>query len=154
MAKRYGLLLNLGGAPNAPHTIPGWPGLFRPDVPTPVGGAGDRLTLEEAKERLAEWEAGVDKAEAEWNDFERECVEDPSHVRNEPQPFERPEPPLILVEIKDVKAAEAVRDQDLAATKGAIAEARKSTRSKRRPPAGDVEQIEDAAEAVAGEESQ
>ena len=47
--KRYGLRLTLGGAPNTPHLVPGLPGYFRPDVPTPVGGDGE-LTLEAARE--------------------------------------------------------------------------------------------------------
>jgi hypothetical protein len=37
MGKNYGLRLTLGGAPAVPHTVPGVPGFFRPDEPTPVG---------------------------------------------------------------------------------------------------------------------
>ena len=48
-AKRYGLLLTLGGAPNTPHTVQGLPGYYRPDIPTPVGGDGE-LSLEAARE--------------------------------------------------------------------------------------------------------
>lgn len=40
-SKTQGLRLTLGGAPDTPHTIPGVPGLFRPNVPTPVGGPGE-----------------------------------------------------------------------------------------------------------------
>jgi hypothetical protein len=49
MAK--GLRLTLGGAPAVPHVVAGVPGLFRPDVGTPVGGDGE-IPLDEA-ERLA-----------------------------------------------------------------------------------------------------
>lgn len=47
--KRQGLRLNLPGAPNTPHNVPGVPGYFYPDAPTPVGGEGE-LPLEAAKE--------------------------------------------------------------------------------------------------------
>lgn len=57
MPKRQGLRLkndgeNLGGAPATPHVIAGWPGYYRADVPTPVGGDGE-LTLEAARELAA-----------------------------------------------------------------------------------------------------
>lgn len=40
--KRYGLKLKDDfGAPTTPHTVPGVPGLYRPDVPTPVGEEGE-----------------------------------------------------------------------------------------------------------------
>lgn len=45
---KQGLILTLGGAPNTPHCIPGVPGLFRPDVATPVG-EGCNISLEDAK---------------------------------------------------------------------------------------------------------
>jgi len=48
-AKRQGLRLNLPGAPNTPHVVPGVPGYFYPDAPTPVGAAGE-LPIEAAKE--------------------------------------------------------------------------------------------------------
>jgi hypothetical protein len=47
--KRWGLRLDLPGAPSTSHTVPGVPGYFYPDAPTPVGGPGE-LTLEAAKE--------------------------------------------------------------------------------------------------------
>jgi hypothetical protein len=47
-AKRYGLRLTLGGAPLTPHTVPGVPGQYRPNVPTPVGQDGE-LSLDDAK---------------------------------------------------------------------------------------------------------
>jgi hypothetical protein len=47
--KRQGLRLSLPGAPTTPHTVPGIPGYFYPDAPTPVGGEGE-LTLEAAKD--------------------------------------------------------------------------------------------------------
>lgn len=43
------LVLDLGGAPTAPHWVPGVPGLFYPDLPTIVGGPGE-VTLERARE--------------------------------------------------------------------------------------------------------
>jgi hypothetical protein len=49
MAKRQGLRLNLPGAPLSPHAVPGVPGFFWPDVPTPVGGEGE-LDLKTARE--------------------------------------------------------------------------------------------------------
>jgi hypothetical protein len=48
-AKRQGLVLDLPGAPDTPHHVPGVAGLYRPGVPTPVGKDGE-LDLEEAKE--------------------------------------------------------------------------------------------------------
>lgn len=47
-ATRHGLRLTLGGAPNTPHAIPGVPGYFWPDFPTPVGGEGDAISLDAA----------------------------------------------------------------------------------------------------------
>jgi hypothetical protein len=47
-SKPLGLILTLPGAPVTPHTIVGVRGLYRSDVPTPIGGSGE-LTLEEAK---------------------------------------------------------------------------------------------------------
>jgi hypothetical protein len=43
-----GLRLTLGGAPATPHVVAGAPGLYRPDVATPVGDDGE-LSLEDAK---------------------------------------------------------------------------------------------------------
>jgi hypothetical protein len=43
-----GLRLTVGGAPNVPHTVPGVPGLYRPDDPVPVGGPGE-LDVDTAK---------------------------------------------------------------------------------------------------------
>jgi hypothetical protein len=40
-SKSKGLRLNVGGAPDVAHTIPGVPGTFRPNIPTPVGGPGE-----------------------------------------------------------------------------------------------------------------
>jgi hypothetical protein len=48
-SKRQGLRLSLPGAPNTPHTVPGLPGYFYPDAPTPVGEPGE-LSIQAAKE--------------------------------------------------------------------------------------------------------
>jgi hypothetical protein len=48
VSKRQGLRLSLPGAPNTPHTVPGVPGYYYPDAPTPVGGPGE-LPLDAAK---------------------------------------------------------------------------------------------------------
>lgn len=48
-AKRQGLRLTLPGAPNTPHVVPGVPGYYYPETPTPVGKTGE-LPLEAAKE--------------------------------------------------------------------------------------------------------
>jgi hypothetical protein len=53
MSKTYGLRLTLPGAPATPHTIPGVPGLYRPDVPTPVGD-GTPVPLDRAREIAAD----------------------------------------------------------------------------------------------------
>ena len=42
------LKLTLGGAPNTPHVIPGFPGVYFPHEFSPVGGDGE-LTLEQAQ---------------------------------------------------------------------------------------------------------
>lgn len=47
--KNYGLRLTVAGAPNTPHSVGQVPGLFRPDIPTPVGGPGE-LDLKFARE--------------------------------------------------------------------------------------------------------
>lgn len=46
-AKNWGLILTLGGAPDSPHSIHGVVGLYRPDVPTPVGGI-NQMPLKQA----------------------------------------------------------------------------------------------------------
>lgn len=43
MSTSYGLALDLGGAPNTPHWIPGVPGSFRPEDPSPIGEDGEGL---------------------------------------------------------------------------------------------------------------
>lgn len=48
-AAGHGLRLTLPGAPVNAHTIPGVPGFYWPDRVTPVGGAGDPVTLEQAR---------------------------------------------------------------------------------------------------------
>jgi hypothetical protein len=45
-AKPKGLILTLEGAPNTPHVVEGVPGLYRPDVPTPIG---ETVGFEQAK---------------------------------------------------------------------------------------------------------
>ena len=47
-AKRYGLRLDLGGAPKVAHQVPGVPGLYPPDRATPVGEAGE-LDMDRAR---------------------------------------------------------------------------------------------------------
>lgn len=47
------LILDLPGAPNTPHTIPGVPGLYRPDRATPVGAPGE-VTEDQAKDLAAD----------------------------------------------------------------------------------------------------
>jgi hypothetical protein len=48
-AKNAALVLTLGGAPRGPHRVPGLPGFYRPDVPTPCDGPGEP-TLEQAQQ--------------------------------------------------------------------------------------------------------
>lgn len=45
---RYGLILDLGGAPPTAHVVVDLPGIFRSDVPRPVGHEGE-LSLDAAK---------------------------------------------------------------------------------------------------------
>ncbi len=45
----HGLRLTLPGAPDTPHVVPGVPGLYRPDTPTPIGRDSDPVTLDQAK---------------------------------------------------------------------------------------------------------
>lgn len=52
--KHYGLVLTRPGAPDSFHTIipdegPPIPGTFHPSIPTPVGGEGDPISLEQAR---------------------------------------------------------------------------------------------------------
>lgn len=53
-AAEHGLRLTLPGAPANAHTIPGVPGFYRPDRPTPVGGPGDPLDLDTARQVAAD----------------------------------------------------------------------------------------------------
>lgn len=39
--KAPALILTLGGAPTSAHTVTGYPGTYRPDRPTPIGGPGE-----------------------------------------------------------------------------------------------------------------
>lgn len=47
--KRRGLVLTLPGAPTTPHRVGEWPGHYRPDIATPVGGDGE-ITIELAEQ--------------------------------------------------------------------------------------------------------
>ena len=47
--KRFGLQLDLGGAPKVAHQLPGVPGLYHPDRPTLVGARGE-LSVGRARE--------------------------------------------------------------------------------------------------------
>lgn len=49
MAKRYGLRLVFPGAPPTNHVVPGVPGYFNTETPTPVGDEGE-IPLDEAKQ--------------------------------------------------------------------------------------------------------
>ncbi len=53
-APEHGLHLTLPGAPDTPHVVPGVPGFYRPGQPTPVGGDGDPVTLQRARELAAD----------------------------------------------------------------------------------------------------
>lgn len=53
-AGAVGLRLTLPGAPCTPHNLPGVPGFYWPDRPTPVGGDGDPVTLEHAQQLAAD----------------------------------------------------------------------------------------------------
>ena len=53
-AGAVGLRLTMPGAPCTPHSVPGVPGFFWPDRPTPVGGPGDPVSLERAEELAAD----------------------------------------------------------------------------------------------------
>lgn len=41
-----GLILDIEGAPNTPHFIPGVPGLYRPDIATPIDASIDAKALD------------------------------------------------------------------------------------------------------------
>lgn len=53
-AAAIGLRLTLPGAPVNAHTIPGVPGFYWPDRPTPVGGPGDPMGVDEARALAAD----------------------------------------------------------------------------------------------------
>lgn len=40
-SKKQGLILTLEGAPNTPHIVEGVAGLYRPNIPTPLGAITD-----------------------------------------------------------------------------------------------------------------
>lgn len=63
-SKRYGIRLIVGGAPNTPHVVAGLRGLYRPDVPTPVGESGDPIDdLELARKLVKERSDAVELVE-------------------------------------------------------------------------------------------
>lgn len=53
-AGAVGLRLTMPGAPCTPHNLPGLPGFYWPDRPTPVGQPGDPVTLEQAEQWAAD----------------------------------------------------------------------------------------------------
>lgn len=63
--KPKGLVLTLGGAPNTPHFIPGVSGLFRPDIPTPVG-----LAVSEAEAKKLDSDPSMPLALVDIDDLE------------------------------------------------------------------------------------
>lgn len=137
-----------GGAPASWHQVTGLPGLFHPDIPAPVGGEGDLLTLEAAEEFIAAHAAEVEKARAAWDEFEAERVED--GLRDQPIPFEEPPCPVELVRITDKQADDAREELQVA-----LGASRKAVRAARRRAKGDkdgalLEQAKDEQAAVSG----
>lgn len=137
--KRMGLRVRQPGFA-APMVVPGWPGFYRSDIPTPVGEPGDVIGLDDAKARLAADEARIDQAEKDWDQFEAE-KEANGFRPHGPLPFgdvvdvdadgnpvvERPAPALELVAIKrgDVEQAEAaIADALTTAANGVVAHRR------------------------------
>lgn len=133
--KRFGLILTTPTNSSTAHTVPGWPGFYRADMPTPVGEPGDALSLQDVKDRIAAAEARIDEAEENWHAHEAEKA-DQGLRPNGPLPFGdaqeidgeivvvRPRPPLELVEIKakDVELAEAAAaEANAAAVDGLVA---------------------------------
>lgn len=96
-----GLVLSLGNAPDTPHVVIGeagaaLPGLYRPGRATVVGGPGDPLTLEAAREfdadpgcplRLVDVPAGdVEQLRAEQDELVGVARRDAVKFRREHQP--------------------------------------------------------------------
>ena len=144
-AKRFGLLLQLPGAPNEPHRVEGWPGLFRPDIPTPV--EPDKLTA--VRDRLKAFDAGVDAAATAWDEHEVEQVARDLRPAG-PLTFERPVAPLTLVEIKakDLELAETTAAASRIAARNGVIAARKAAESIKKPPVADIEAIEQETKAI------
>lgn len=77
------LKLNLGGAPATPHVIPGLPGFYHPEKPTPVGERGE-CSLDRAKEAAKDEGCHVElvsitanqaaKLREEWAEFRNESL--------------------------------------------------------------------------------
>lgn len=84
--KRQGVRLILGGAPNSPHTVPPLRGLYRPDVPTPVGQPGDVYEdLDEIKKLVQEHSGAVELVEISAGDVreaEAQSKTDLAEARN------------------------------------------------------------------------
>jgi len=133
-AKRYGLRV-AGAVSDAPVAIPGYPGFYRGVTPTPVGGEGDALTLEEAKARIKAEAERIEVRREEWDthEAEQEAAGRRPHGRipfgdvidhdeDGMAVYAPPVPPLELVEIKDLAAAEeAARDARRAVVDGVAA---------------------------------
>lgn len=137
-----------GGAPSSWHQVNGLPGLFHPEIPVPVGGDGDLLTLEAAEEFIAAHAAEVEKARAAWDEFEAERVED--GLRDAPIPFEEPPCPVELVRVTEKQADDAREELQVA-----LGASRKAVRAARRRAKGDndgalLEQAKDEQAAVSG----
>ena len=107
---QQGLVLTLAGAPLTPHVIVGLRGLYRPDVPTPIGGDGE-VSVDEANAAIAN---GA---------------------------------PLELVDIaaKDLDAAKAQHEEDLAAARTGAVQARQDG-----PVGAEANTLNDNLDAVKG----
>jgi hypothetical protein len=124
-SRTKGLRLTLGGAPNTPHRITGFPGLYRANSPTPVGGDGDVLSVEDAKRLIADHDARERARKEEWEKFEAE-----REARGErpdgPHPFELQPCPVELVDVKasEVDEARETARRDLHEARHALQEYR------------------------------
>lgn len=106
-----GLVLNLKGAPETPHTVVGLRGQYRPTQPTPIGGEGE-VTLDEAKAAI---EAGapvdlVNIAKTKLDDLRKAAAEDLALARMGAVQARKDEPTAAEADVIN-DHADAVKEQ-------------------------------------------
>lgn len=143
-AKVPALKLHAVGAPPAEWHIVEGLGLFHPEIPHPVGGEGDAITLARAEAFIAAHAEQAAKAREAWVAFEAAAVA--AGDRQEPLTFAEPPCPVELVRITPAQADRA-REQ-VAQARGRSARAARERASD--AEGAEIEQVKDEVAALDG----